>query len=210
MYEKLIQKLNIFLPMSHQLQFKLLIIGDSGVGKTCILLQFADNKFDDIHISTIGLDFKVKNLEIDGKNVKLQLWDTAGQERYRSIASCYYREAAGIILAYDITARDTFASLTKWIEDIRKNSQDVPIMLVGNKSDLESKRKVSYAEGQEISNKYELLFMETSAKDNSNIEKAFVTLTRLLISGKKPQTQTQAQNQIQITEQSGKKKNCCK
>ncbi|CAL5322901.1 unnamed protein product [Camellia sinensis] len=125
--------------------FKLLLIGDSGVGKSCLLLRFADDSYLDSYISTIGVDFKIRTVEQDGKTIKLQIWDTAGQERFRTITSSYYRGAHGIIIVYDITDQESFNNVKQWLNEIdRYASENVNKLLVGNKCDLTDNRAVSY------------------------------------------------------------------
>ncbi|XP_048491757.1 GTP-binding protein YPTM2 isoform X2 [Beta vulgaris subsp. vulgaris] len=125
--------------------FKLLLIGDSGVGKSCLLLRFADDSYLDSYISTIGVDFKIRTVDQDGKTIKLQIWDTAGQERFRTITSSYYRGAHGIIVVYDITDQESFNNVKQWLSEIdRYASNNVNKLLVGNKSDLTANRAVSY------------------------------------------------------------------
>merc|ERR1740130_882215 len=119
--------------------FKLLLIGDSGVGKSCLLLRFADDKWTDSYISTIGVDFKIRTIELDGKTIKLQIWDTAGQERFRTISSTYYRGAHGIIVVYDITNMVSFDNVKRWLTEIDKYAREnVNKLLVGNKMDLDT------------------------------------------------------------------------
>jgi Ras-related protein Rab-1A len=150
------------------------LIGDSGTGKSCLLIRFADNIFSDNYISTIGVDFKIKTIDIQGKTVKLQVWDTAGQERFRTITASYYRGSNGIIIVYDITDRDSFEHVNYWMKEIdRLASPDVCRLLVGNKTDLASKRIVSTEEGQALAAQYGVAFLETSAQENSNVEEAF-------------------------------------
>ena len=157
--------------------FKLLLIGDSGVGKTCILFRFADDQFNTSFISTIGIDFKIKTVEINGKRVKLQIWDTAGQERFHTITTSYYRGANGIMMCYDITNTKSFDNITKWLRNIADHaSEDVLRILLGNKADMEEKRMISTARGQEVAQQNGIKFYETSAKNNTNIEEAFITL----------------------------------
>ncbi|KAI3636517.1 hypothetical protein MIR68_005462 [Amoeboaphelidium protococcarum] len=165
--------------------FKYIIIGDTGVGKSCILLQFTDKRFQPVHDLTIGVEFGARLLQIKDPqsggnvNVKLQIWDTAGQESFRSITRSYYRGAAGALLVYDLTRRDTFSHLTSWLEDARNNgSPNMAIILIGNKLDLvttdPSKRAVTTEEGKAFAQKYNLLFLETSAKTAENVEEAFI------------------------------------
>jgi len=157
--------------------FKLLLIGDSGVGKSCLLLRFADDTYTESYISTIGVDFKIRTIELDGKTIKLQIWDTAGQERFRTITSSYYRGAHGIIVVYDITDTQTFASVKQWLSEIdRFACENVNRLLVGNKSDLKDKRKVDTATAKEFADSLGIPFIETSAKNASNVEDAFITM----------------------------------
>ncbi|KAJ2216031.1 ras GTPase [Coemansia sp. RSA 1813] len=157
--------------------FKLLLIGDSGVGKSCLLLRFADDTYTESYISTIGVDFKIRTIELDGKTVKLQIWDTAGQERFRTITSSYYRGAHGIIVVYDVTDSETFSNVKQWLQEIdRYASEGVNKLLVGNKSDLEDKRKVDVTEAKDFADSLNISFLETSAKDSTNVEKAFMTM----------------------------------
>eukprot|EP01083_Nonionella_stella_P189826 702838_1 len=158
--------------------FKLLLIGDSGVGKSCLLLRFADDTYTESYISTIGVDFKIRTIELEGKTIKLQIWDTAGQERFRTITSSYYRGAHGIIVVYDITDKDSFTNVEQWLKEIeRYASENVNILLVGNKSDLETKRAVETETGKEFAEQNnKITFIEASAKNASNVERAFLTM----------------------------------
>jgi GTPase SAR1 family protein len=170
--------------------FKILLIGDSGVGKTCILCRFSDDSFNSSFISTIGIDFKMKTIELNGKKIKLQIWfhfltclcnnfeplfisrfnekrDTAGQERFYTITSTYYRGAMGIMLVYDVTDGKSFDSIGKWLRNIDENAnEDVVKMIIGNKSDMEDKRVVSTERGQEVST---LITKESNTSDLLNI-----------------------------------------
>ena len=155
--------------------FKYIIIGDTGVGKSCLLLQFTDKRFRNDHDLTIGVEFGARMVAMGGKDIKLQIWDTAGQESFRSITRSYYRGAAGALLVYDITRKDTFAHLAKWLEEARQNGNPaMTIMLVANKTDLDSRRMVSTEEGQRFATEHGLLFLEASAKTAVNVEEAFV------------------------------------
>lgn len=161
--------------MSYAYLFKYIIIGDTGVGKSCLLLQFTDKRFQPVHDLTIGVEFGARMVNIDNKQVKLQIWDTAGQESFRSITRSYYRGAAGALLVYDITRRDTFKHLSVWLEEARQHSQsNMTIMLIGNKNDLEHRRAVSFEEGKAFADTNGLIFMETSAKTAFNVEQAFI------------------------------------
>merc|ERR1712000_602867 len=151
--------------------FKYIIVGDTAVGKSCLLLQFTDKRFQPVHDLTIGVEFGARMISLDGKQIKLQIWDTAGQESFRSITRSYYRGAAGALLVYDITRRETFEHLQSWLEDCRRYSnQNIVIMLIGNKCDLGNKRAVSKEEGEAFASKNGLTFLETSAKTAENVE----------------------------------------
>ncbi|KAJ1496446.1 P-loop containing nucleoside triphosphate hydrolase protein [Baffinella frigidus] len=157
--------------------FKLLLIGDSGVGKSCLLLRFADDTYTESYISTIGVDFKIRTLELDGKTIKLQIWDTAGQERFRTITSSYYRGAHGIIVVYDVTDQESFNNVKQWMNEIDRYANDkVNKMLVGNKCDLTSKRVVDTETAKEFADQLGIPFLETSAKNSHNVEQAFITM----------------------------------
>uniref|UniRef100_A0A3B5M9P7 ZRAB1B, member RAS oncogene family a n=1 Tax=Xiphophorus couchianus TaxID=32473 RepID=A0A3B5M9P7_9TELE len=157
--------------------FKLLLIGDSGVGKSCLLLRFADDTYTESYISTIGVDFKIRTIDMDGKTVKLQIWDTAGQERFRTITSSYYRGAHGIIIVYDVTEQESFNNVKQWLDEIdRYACENVSRLLVGNKSDLVSKKVVDAATAQDLASSLKIPFLETSAKSTDNVEKAFLTM----------------------------------
>uniref|UniRef100_A0A8C3NM02 small monomeric GTPase n=1 Tax=Geospiza parvula TaxID=87175 RepID=A0A8C3NM02_GEOPR len=151
--------------------FKLLLIGDSGVGKTCALFRFSEDAFNATFISTIGIDFKIRTIELDGKRIKLQIWDTAGQERFRTITTAYYRGAMGIMLVYDITNEKSFENIRNWVRNIEEHaSPDVEKMILGNKCDANDKRQVSREQGEKLAASFGIKFMETSAKANINIE----------------------------------------
>ncbi|CAG8561006.1 8912_t:CDS:2, partial [Ambispora leptoticha] len=159
--------------------FKLLLIGDSGVGKSCLLLRFADDTYTESYISTIGVDFKIRTIELEGKTVKLQIWDTAGQERFRTITSSYYRGAHGIIVVYDVTDQDTFLNVKQWLQEIdRYACEGVNKLLVGNKSDLTTKKVVDYTNAKEFADGLNIPFLETSAKSATNVEQAFLTMAK--------------------------------
>ncbi|XP_072976604.1 ras-related protein Rab11C [Typha angustifolia] len=169
--------------MAHRLDseydylFKIVLIGDSGVGKSNILSRFTKNEFSLDSKSTIGVEFATKTLQIEGKTIKAQIWDTAGQERYRAITSAYYRGALGAFLVYDITKKQTFDNVQRWLRELRDHADsNIVIMMAGNKSDLKHLRAVSEDEAQLLAEKEGLSFLETSALEAVNIEKAFQTI----------------------------------
>ncbi|KAK9126909.1 hypothetical protein Scep_015755 [Stephania cephalantha] len=150
------------------------------VGKSCLLLRFSDGSFTTSFITTIGIDFKIRTIELDGKRIKLQIWDTAGQERFRTITTAYYRGAMGILLVYDVTDESSFNNIRNWIRNIEQHASDnVNKILVGNKADMdESKRAVPTSKGQALADEYGIKFFETSAKTNLNVEQVFFSIAR--------------------------------
>ncbi|XP_010543445.1 PREDICTED: ras-related protein RABE1d-like isoform X3 [Tarenaya hassleriana] len=189
---------------------KLLLIGDSGVGKSCLLLRFSDDTFTTSFITTIGIDFKIRTVELDGKRIKLQIWDTAGQERFRTITTAYYRGAMGILLVYDVTDESSFNNIRNWMKNIEQHASDnVDKILVGNKADMdESKRAVPTAKGQALADEYGIKFFETSAKTNLNVEQVFLSIARdikqrLTETNSKQETQASSSTTIKITKQDG-------
>jgi Ras-related protein Rab-11A len=159
---------------SYDCLFKVVLIGDSAVGKSQLLSRFTRDEFSLESKSTIGVEFATRNVTVDGKVVKAQIWDTAGQERYRAITSAYYRGAVGALLVYDVTKRNTFEHADRWLQELRDHAvQDVCVMLVGNKTDLTHLRAVQTEEGEAFSRQNRLNFVETSAADGSNVDSAF-------------------------------------
>jgi len=157
--------------------FKLLLIGDSGVGKSCLLLRFTDDTYTESYISTIGVDFKIRTIKLDGKKIKLQIWDTAGQERFRTITSSYYRGAHGIIVVYDVTDQVSFNNVKQWLQEIdRYACENVNKLLVGNKCDLTCKKVVDATTAKEFADALAIPCLETSARNGTNVEEAFQVL----------------------------------
>jgi len=158
--------------------FKLVLIGDSGVGKSNLLSRFTSNEFNLESKSTIGVEFATKNIVIDGHTIKCQIWDTSGQERYRAITGAYYRGAVGALLVYDITRQSSFQNIDHWLKELKDHAdENIVMMLVGNKSDLaESSRAVPTEEGGAFSEDNKMLFFETSALDATNVDAAFQTV----------------------------------
>ncbi|KAI5681982.1 hypothetical protein M9H77_03210 [Catharanthus roseus] len=157
--------------------FKVVLIGDSAVGKSQLLSRFARNEFSLDSKATIGVEFQTRTLTVDHKTIKAQIWDTAGQERYRAVTSAYYRGSLGAMLVYDITKRQSFDHVARWLEELRGHAdKNIVIMLVGNKSDLGSLRDVPTEDAKEFAQKENLFFMETSALEATNVEQAFATV----------------------------------
>eukprot|EP00485_Elphidium_margaritaceum_P023891 CAMPEP_0202712836 /NCGR_PEP_ID=MMETSP1385-20130828/46410_1 /ASSEMBLY_ACC=CAM_ASM_000861 /TAXON_ID=933848 /ORGANISM="Elphidium margaritaceum" /LENGTH=214 /DNA_ID=CAMNT_0049372999 /DNA_START=66 /DNA_END=710 /DNA_ORIENTATION=+ len=161
--------------------FKFLLIGDSGVGKSSMMVRFADDEYDSSFITTIGVDFKIKEIELDDKTVKLQIWDSAGQERFRTITQSYYRGAHGIIIVYDVTDKESFDNIGQWIVEVKRfASDDVSVLIVGNKCDLDQKRTVSFQCAKEFADEHGLHYIETSAKNAYNVQAAFYEMTKII------------------------------
>ncbi|XP_076161432.1 ras-related protein Rab-37 isoform X2 [Ptiloglossa arizonensis] len=174
-------------PPDHgELLFKVMLLGDSGVGKTCLLTRFRDGRFlSGNYITTVGIDFRNKVVVVDDTSVKLQIWDTAGQERFRSVTHAYYRDAHALLLLYDVTNKTSYDNIRAWLSEIREHAnEDVVIMLLGNKSDCGPERVVKREEGERLAQEYKVPFMETSAKTGLNVELAFLAVARELMARK--------------------------
>eukprot|EP01017_Pseudomicrothorax_dubius_P025595 TRINITY_DN2781_c0_g1_i5.p1 TRINITY_DN2781_c0_g1~~TRINITY_DN2781_c0_g1_i5.p1 ORF type:complete len:214 (-),score=33.33 TRINITY_DN2781_c0_g1_i5:139-780(-) len=167
---------------SYTYLFKYTLIGDSSVGKSCLLLQFVDKRFKDDADTTVGVEFGSKFHTISNRTLKLQVWDTAGQESFRSITRSYYRGSIGAFLVYDITRRDTFEHCIQWLDELRAyGDQTINVMLLGNKCDLVEERQVSYEEGRAFAEEKGCLFMETSAKTAMNVDEAFLQMSEVIL-----------------------------
>ena len=160
------------------LVFKILLLGDSEVGKSCFLMRYSENVFIENYITTIGLDYKLKTVKLDtGKTIKVQLWDTAGQDKYRTIAKNYYKGSHGILLLYDITKQSSFDNIREWVRDIKEEvSEKAIIFLIGNKIDIEDQRKISKEKGEELAEEFKIPFFEASAKSGENVDEVFKAL----------------------------------
>ena len=186
--------------------YKVLLLGDSTEGKTCFLMRYTDNTFQEIHMSTIGLDYRLKSMTLkSGKNVKVQIWDTAGQDRFRAITKNYYKGAHGIILIYDVTNQLSFDNVSNWINQIKEEASDkVTIFLVGNKIDDVENRKIQTESGKNLAENFQLQFYETSAKTGENVEKTFQALVEKIDEISLINTRGG-----KLTPVNGKKKGCC-
>ena len=196
------------------LKVKIMLIGDSNVGKTSILKRFCKNIFSTSYISTVGIDFENKYIKIGKQTKNLQIWDTAGQERYKVLSRNYYNNSDAFMIVYDITNLKSFESVTNWIEQIKENaSENVKSILIGNKSDLEVKRKIKTEEGKNLAKKNNINFYETSAQNGSNIEKAISDLVKEVINDDNFVKEYESNSPSQISEEKfnkeNKKKNCC-
>ena len=190
-----------------ELLYKILLLGDSSVGKTCFLMRYTDNTYQEIHMSTIGIDNKFKDVELeDGKKVKIQIWDTAGQDRFRSITRNYYKGANGIVLIFDVTNKKSYENVKNWVKQIKEEvSSRVTIILVANKIDDVNHRIVTKEEGEKIANECGLMFFECSAKTGENIEHAFNELVKKTVEN---YSKVKMEGE-KLKNKKGGKKGCC-
>lgn len=203
--------------------FKILLLGDSSVGKTCFLKRFIDGTFQEVYMSTISLDYKIKLINVDDLKIKIQLWDIPVQNRFMSITKNYFKGTNGIILIYDVTNRNTFENIKTWMEQIEESkTEDLIIYLVGNKIDEEENRKIKEEEGKETGTKYKLRFFEASAKNNKGIEELFIELVKEIINKRNNEKNEEENNEEDeskeeikdvneelIENKEKKKKKCC-
>ena len=196
-------------------KISLVVIGDTGVGKSCLLLQFVDRRFSSVHDLTIGVDFGSRIIDINNEKIKLQIWDTAGQESFRSIARSYYRDAAGCLLVFDVTRKESFNHLDKWLQETRQFANpNIAITIVGNKADLNAKRVVRYEEAKNFATEMGLTYVEASAKSADGVDEAFrITATAILDRIKSGQlylrNATETGEVVLTTTDKKKKKKCC-
>ena len=186
--------------------YKILLLGDSTVGKTCFLLRYTDDTFLDLHMATIGLDYRLKTMILDDqKIVKVQLWDTAGQDKFRAITRNYYKGARGIILIYDITNIKSYDNIKKWINEIKEEiSENVTIVLIGNKIDNEKERKISKEQGEKLANDYNVSFFETSAKTGQGVNESVFYLVQKIL-----ESDPEVKKRGKSIKFKNKKKKCC-
>merc|ERR1712188_19571 len=197
---------------SKVVQFKLVLLGDSAVGKSSLVLRFVRGQFFEYQESTIGAAFLTQTVALNDTTVKFEIWDTAGQERYHSLAPMYYRGAAAAIVVYDITNRDTFQRAKQWVKELqRQGNPNIVIALAGNKSDLNSKRKVEPEEAESYANDNGIFFMETSAKTSTNVNELFVAIARKLPKNTQQPRAGGGQGVVNVTQGSppAEKKGCC-
>jgi Ras-related protein Rab-1A len=201
-----------------KLSLKILLIGDTQVGKTSLLLNYTDHIFPEEHIATIGVEYKDKFIIKDNYNIRLQIWDTAGQERFHSITKNIYRNANGVLFVYDITNQESFNNIKNWIKDLQNVGKDIKGVIIGNKIDLEKNRIITKEDLEEIAKKYEMPFLETSVKNNININEAFELIIDELLKNKdvnqiveqySRKTRSDLSISTKRTERKNKKGGCC-
>ena len=199
-----------------QIVLKLLILGDSSVGKTCILLKYVDNKFEESNIATVGVDYMDKMIEYKNFNIKLQIWDTSGEEKYRSITKNFYRNADGLFVVFDLTRKVTYERIKDWINEAEEYNKGIKKIFIGNKLHLENKREVKKDSAENFAKKNNLKYIETSAKDGTNIKESFDEIIELILGGKNEQDivneYTQHDSSLSVNtdgDNKNKKKQCC-
>ncbi|KAK8894612.1 hypothetical protein M9Y10_023049 [Tritrichomonas musculus] len=192
--------------------FKFIIIGESSVGKTCIIMRYTEDRFTDSFLTTVGVDFKVKEVSVDGQLVKLQVWDTAGQEQFHTITKSYFRGAHGILLCFDVGKLETFEKTHMWMDSIHESAaENVDVVLIGNKNDIPpDKRAVSSEEGNKLAEEYNIPYFETSAKTGEGISEAFDALIRIVMSRKVSEPPEKTKHiKIDHVDEPKKKSSCC-
>ena len=194
----------------NKIDIKIITLGDSHVGKSSLIIRYIENNFSQTYITTMGFDLKIKQITLkDGTEAQLMIFDTAGQERFKSLAQSYVKKADGILFVYDISERETFQSVESWMENAEYMNEKLPSILIGNKSDLNNDRQVSFEEGKKKAEEYEFPFYETSCKTGENVEKCFIELAELVYgkAGKKPSKKSG--QELKRTKSKSKKKRCC-
>ena len=204
---------------NYEIMVKVVLVGDSGVGKTNIMSKYLKNEFREDSKATVGVEFGAKQFTVEGHVIKAQIWDTAGQERYKAITSAYYKGAKGAFIVYDITRKNTFDSVSRWVSDLTATAdKKISIILIGNKSDLEDQRQVTKEMGEEKANQLQVAFLETSAMSGENLEKGFQMMINEIykknhedISGEEAENPMEPGKDINLTKNNStpQKKKCC-
>ena len=204
---------------NYEIMVKVVLVGDSGVGKTNIMSKYLKNEFHEDSKATVGVEFGAKQFTVEGHVIKAQIWDTAGQERYKAITSAYYKGAKGAFIVYDITRKNTFDSVSRWVSDLTATAdKKISIILIGNKSDLEDQRQVTKEMGEEKANQLQVAFLETSAMSGENLEKGFQMMINEIykknhedISGEEAENPMEPGKDINLTKNNStpQKKKCC-
>ena len=191
--------------------FKILLLGDSAVGKSCLLLRYCENSFQESHLTTIGLDFRLKTVNLEDKRkIKVQIWDTAGEDRFRAITRNYYRGANGIILMYDVTDQKSFEHIRDWVEKIKEDAvEEIIIYLVGNKIDLNNKRIITNEEGKKLAAEYNIKYYETSVKNSIGVEEVFLSLIKEMDDLFLEKNNKEVENPVNLNFKNKNKNNCC-
>ena len=190
-------------------KYKIMVLGESKVDKTQLIKRYTKNVFGGVYLTTVGMDFQDKIIEIEDKKVRLQVWDTAGQERFRNVTKSYFQSSHGLLVVYDITDRESFEKINFWMENIKNNApENAKLILVGNKCDLANERKVSYEEGENYAKKFNIKFFESSAKDGTNVNELFFYLANEIYQDDKTKEKDNKKT-TQLNSKKKGKKGCC-
>ena len=190
-------------------KYKIMVLGESKVGKTSLIKRYTKDQFGGVYLTTVGMDFQDKIIEIEDKKVRLQVWDTAGQERFRNVTKSYFQSSHGLLVVYDITDRESFEKINFWIENIKNNApENAKLILVGNKCDLANERKVSYEEGENYAKNLNIKFFEASARDGTNVNELFFYLANEIYQDEKTKGKDNKKT-VQLDSKKKGKKGCC-
>ena len=190
-------------------KYKIMVLGESKVDKTQLIKRYTKDQFGGVYLTTVGMDFQDKIIEIEDKKVRLQVWDTAGQERFRNVTKSYFQSSHGLLVVYDITDKESFDKINFWMENIKNNApENVKLILVGNKCDLANERKVSYEEGENYAKKFNIKFFESSAKDGTNVNELFFYLANEIYQDDKTKEKDN-KNPLKLNTTTKGKKGCC-
>ena len=190
-------------------KYKIMVLGESKVGKTSLIKRYTKDQFGGVYLTTVGMDFQDKIIEIEDKKVRLQVWDTAGQERFRNVTKSYFQSSQGLLVVYDITDKESFEKINFWMENIKKNApENVKLILVGNKCDLANERKVTIEDGENKARNYNIKFFESSAKDGTNVNELFFYLANEIYQDEKTKGKDNKKT-MQLNANQKEKKKCC-
>ena len=190
-------------------KYKIMVLGESKVGKTSLIKRYTKDQFGGVYLTTVGMDFQDKIIEIEDKKVRLQVWDTAGQERFRNVTKSYFQSSQGLLVVYDITDKESFEKINFWMENIKKNApENVKLILVGNKCDLANERKVTIEDGENKARNYNIKFFESSAKDGTNVNELFFYLANEIYQDDKTKGKDNKKT-VQLDSKKKGKKGCC-
>ena len=190
-------------------KYKIMVLGESKVGKTSLIKRFTKDQFGGVYLTTVGMDFQDKIIEIEDKKIRLQVWDTAGQERFRNVTKSYFQSSHGLLVVYDITDKESFEKINFWMKNIKENApENAKLILVGNKCDLANERQVSYEEGEKKASDYNIKFFESSAKEGTNVKEFFFYLANEIYQDEKTKGKDNKKT-VQLDSKKKGKKGCC-
>jgi len=193
----------------YDVKYKIMVLGESKVGKTSLIKRYTKDQFGGVYLTTVGMDFQDKIIEIEDKKVRLQVWDTAGQERFRNVTKSYFQSSHGLLVVYDITDRESFEKINFWMDNIKNNApENAKLILVGNKCDLADERKVTIEDGENKARNYNIKFFEASAKDGTNVNELFFYLANEIYQDDKTKEKDN-KNPLKLNKEKKGKKGCC-